>query len=241
MALLNRREGSGPTYSPDGCLQGGLRGLEELGRALEGDDGIGQAEGKEGLEDLDEVQPAKELPVSVCGSSADRSVPTSEDEDEDGNDDEDEEDVPTPLLKSVEIGQAIEDNADNAVGGNTPLPPPPSQADVARLRDVMIQDPRIRNLAKDDQGIQSDAASMSNLAAASAVSVVGSEVPAAPAEDVGTVVYPDFEPEVSVGERLKQVYISERVLPSIVVSPAHTTEPSHASISSSLFHLLPIS
>jgi hypothetical protein len=78
MSILNRAKGSGPEYTADGRLEGGLDALEQLGTALEG---VNEA-GNDNDEVLNEMTPARDLPVSSSGST-DCSLTGSDDEGED--------------------------------------------------------------------------------------------------------------------------------------------------------------
>jgi serine/threonine-protein phosphatase 6 regulatory subunit 3 len=67
MSLLNRRRGSGgPEYDDEGHLQGGLAALEQLAHAVSSGKN-GEGEDWQGESGENEMEPAKEMPVS--GSS----------------------------------------------------------------------------------------------------------------------------------------------------------------------------
>jgi SIT4-associating protein SAP185/190 len=70
MSILNRPPGSGPTYTEEGILAGGLQGLEALGEAVEGEHGDDEAEV--------DISPKLGIAAGVPISSA--STPTSESE-----------------------------------------------------------------------------------------------------------------------------------------------------------------
>ena len=190
MSILNRPIGTGPTYTADGIISGGLTGLEALGEAIEGDR-IG--EGEESPEE--HVTQARELPVS--SGSTDCSMTGSEEvasDDEEMLEHIEDETTPAPSPSaSTTLVQPQE--------APTPVPPPPSQADVARLRDVMDTS---NTTAASDLGSVSHAAVAATTAAPSVISepIVAN---AAQSQD-----------ELPPGDRLKQMYIQHRVLPAVV-------------------------
>ncbi|KAL7422422.1 sporulation-induced protein [Cryptotrichosporon argae] len=110
MSILNRADG--PAYSAHGELAGGLDGLDKLGQALQA------AEAESAPEE--QVKPARELPVS--SGSTDYSLTESDEMTDDDSTDGD-----APRART-------EPTTEPAV------PPPPSQADADRLRDVMESD-----------------------------------------------------------------------------------------------------
>lgn len=221
MSILNRQLGHGPDYSSSGCLEGGLEALEKLGSALEGEaenaDGHGEDDEFEG-----EVQKAKELPVSVCGST-NHSRPTSDHGDD---------------MEEDSLGHVDGSTTSNITEGTSaslgtdvppPAPPPPSQADVARLRDVLVQHPRIGDLAHGTSTVPD-----------SEMAAVGSNV-AAPSTTTQSIkdenmedheVQPDFHKSIEaehrdasfdddvlpIGDKLKQLLIRHHVMRSVVVS-----------------------
>jgi hypothetical protein len=79
MSILNRSAGTGPEYTDDGRLKGGLEALEDLGSALENGNDTGPEEQSEDI--VNQVTPARDLPVSSCGST-DCSLTGSDDEKE---------------------------------------------------------------------------------------------------------------------------------------------------------------
>ncbi|TXT15631.1 hypothetical protein VHUM_00134 [Vanrija humicola] len=119
MATLNRAPGTGPDYSPDGALMGGLDGLDKLGLALQtnesSDDGPQSAEG------------APELPVTQPRDPPDSSGSTdyslTESDDVPLSDDEE----ATPAASAASAASAID----------VVVPPPTSAEDAERLRSVM--------------------------------------------------------------------------------------------------------
>lgn len=120
MATLNRAPGTGPEYSSDGALTGGLDGLDKLGQALQASEEAidDDTPGGETASQEAHVTQARELPVS--SGSTDYSltesddVPLSDDDEKLGN---------TPT--------ATKASSDNDV------PPPASPEDAERLRNVM--------------------------------------------------------------------------------------------------------
>lgn len=222
MSILNRQQGQGPDYSSSGCLEGGLEALEKLGSALEGEAENAEDDGEDD-EFEGEVQKAKELPVSVTGSAV-HSRATSEQ----GNPEEEEDRVPVAQLAATDV-----DDAHVAAGGTVPplAPPPPSQADVARLRDVLVQHPRIGDLAHGTSTVPDSemAAVGSNVAVASTTTqsvqdeiMEEQDVPAESQKNA-EVEHPDagFRDDVlPVGDKLKQLLIRHHVMRSVVVSPS---------------------
>lgn len=126
MATLNRVQGSGPDYSADGALTGGLDGLDKLGHALHTGESGEDDEGSPSS--VAEVSQARELPVS--SGSTDYSltesddVPLSDDDDKAAKEKEAKDKDTTPVAKAT---ARLEE-----------LIPPPSDADAERLRDVML-------------------------------------------------------------------------------------------------------
>ena len=102
-----------------------------------------------------------------------------------------------------------------------PTPPPPSDADAARLMDVMASDPRLLRLAAPDAA-QSETASVSNVAVAStsAVSVDALEDQIGMEQDPPTVDVPADEQVVPVGSRLKRKFVQAKAMETVIVSPA---------------------
>lgn len=81
MSILNRTPGTGPVYTEDGILSGGLEGLEALGEAIEDNDN--EQAGETSHQEEDGVTPAKELPVSESASGSLTGSDDMESEDED--------------------------------------------------------------------------------------------------------------------------------------------------------------
>ena len=161
MSILNRAPGTGPAYSSEGILSGGLAGLEALGEAIEGD--------RVGEETEEQVTQARELPVS--SGSTDCSLTGSEE------------------VESDELEDMDETPSQSPAAAETLDPPAPSQADVARLRDVM---------------------SMERPASESVKAVAATTIAPSISE------YENEKDQLPPGDRLKQIYIQHRVLPSVV-------------------------
>lgn len=218
MSILNRQLGQGPDYSSSGCLEGGLEALEKLGNALEGE--AENADGDAEDDDIEgEVQKAKELPVSICGSASQSRAASDE------GDSIDE-------LSMGHVDGSSPESEENAAPMATSVPPaappPPSQADVARLRDVLVQHPRIGDLAHGTSTVPDSemATAASNIAVAStAAPSIKDEVmedSAMPAESQKPteVQEMDFEDDdiLPIGDKLKQLLIRHHVMRSVVVS-----------------------
>jgi hypothetical protein len=100
-----------------------------------------------------------------------------------------------------------------------PTPPPPSDADAARLMDVMAIDPRLRRLAQG--GADSETASISNVAVASADTESTTESEdggAMPDVQVTEAMLDESRVITPVGDMLKRRYIQCGVLQTVVVS-----------------------
>lgn len=115
MSTLNRVPGTGPEYSADGALLGGLDGLDLLGHALQANES-----GDEEQDEDVQLTQARELPIS--SSSTDYSL--TESDDVALSDGEDSSTAPTPTTST-------------AASLDVTVPPPPSPADAERLRTVM--------------------------------------------------------------------------------------------------------
>ncbi|OCF31525.1 SIT4-associating protein/190 [Kwoniella heveanensis BCC8398] len=170
MSILNRTPGTGPTYTEDGILSGGLEGLEALGEAIDGDH-----VGEEDRPEEDQVTQARELPISSAGST-DASLNGSDDV---GSDDEemleniDEETTPAHLP----VASKVIDSATSAPSSTSTLeiptivPPPPSDEDAERLRNVLETESRPPvGTAASDIGAASNAAVATSTAAPSIAS-----------------------------------------------------------------------
>ncbi|WVQ72127.1 hypothetical protein IAR50_001672 [Cryptococcus sp. DSM 104548] len=203
MSILNRLPGTGPVYSGEGILSGGLEGLEALGEAIEDNDNDGAADMSRGEDDL--VTQAKELPVSDSTGGSLTGSDNVESEDED-------------------VLEAVNTSLGPSSVSETPLtfdaqPPPPTVEVAERLRDVME--------AESEQGPSSSAASevasaVSRMAEATSTAApsIASEPPemredSAPTPHVSTHPLPSDTP-LAPGDKLKRQYLTHRVMPAIV-------------------------
>lgn len=206
MLIFNRAPGSGPTYSTAGILSGGIDSLEALGFAVNG----GGDDDKEPTPDP-EVTQARELPVSA--GSTDVSISGSSDiaSDDEAVLDAAEEGTPSQSpseLKTLEKEQPTPADADDA------NPPPPSQADVNRLRDLRDTEPSASGAVASDMASVSRAAVATSTTAPSVVSDHPTEGRAPinphPKEDV----HDDLD--MSLGDRLKSKYLQFSVIPTLI-------------------------
>ncbi|KAJ9111728.1 hypothetical protein QFC19_001089 [Naganishia cerealis] len=236
MSILNRHLGQGPVYSSGGCLQGGLEALEKLGTALEGEAENGKGEDHKDDDDDDgiegQVQKAKELPVSVPGSAT-HSRPAS--------DHGDIVDMDVHSLEQIKQGggggggvpSSVSEEEESAAvhpdnDGPPAAPPPPSQADVARLRDVLVQHPRIGGLAAQAPSTAPDSeavATASNVAVAASTAVPSVKDEATEEDHVEAVKQEDADAlatgfaddeDLPVGDKLKQLLIRHHAMRSVV-------------------------
>lgn len=195
MSILNRATGTGPSYTDDGILRGGLGGLEALGEAVEAERNEEEEEG--GVVTEDQVTQARELPVSSgstdCSLTASDEVESVDDEMLE-NIDDDATPSPSPATSRV-LEPPVE----------APEPPPSSLADDKRLRDVRDMEPPSVSLSA-----ASDVGSVSH--AAVAATTVAPSVASEPAD----TPYPGRDDPLPPGDRLKQMYIQHRVLPDVV-------------------------
>lgn len=185
MAILNRVPGAGPTYTGQGVLHG-LDSLELLAEEID------KPGGAEELSPESEVTEARELPVST--GSTDASVSGESDV---ASDDDDADKTATPEAATSESVHPQPD---------APLPAP-SQADVARLRDVRDAEPI--------DSTNSDMASVSHAAVATstaAPSVSGSDHPTEGRAEPARSLDSDLSP----GDALKQKYLEYRVIPTVI-------------------------
>lgn len=198
MSILNRPLGTGPAYSYDGILSGGLSGLEALGEAIEEDrneSGDGPTEGQ--------ITQARELPVSSNAS-------TSEDIGSDSEDEKMLEDIEEATTPSGSPLARTTTKTGSEKGDGESQPPPPSQADVARLRDVMNMD--TASTGSSEVG----AASHATVAATTAAPSVASfdEPPSIPPRRTSSSSTTPIIPPPGV--RLKRVYLQHRVIPALI-------------------------
>jgi SIT4-associating protein SAP185/190 len=193
MSILNRVPGTGPTYSSEGVLSGGLISLEALGEAIDGDRA---GEDDEPIVE-DQVTQARELPVST--GSTDTSM---SDVSEDDVSLDDVEDMPSPQPPSSNPTPDLQEHH----------PPPPSQADVARLRDVMTTESRPTPSETSDV----DMASVSHMAVAATTAApsVASDTDSVRGDP--STIKSSSDDRLAPGERLKRKYLEHSVIPAIV-------------------------
>lgn len=191
MSILNRPTGTGPEYSYDGILSGGLAGLEALGEAIDEDRDMPSVP-------EEQVTQARELPVS-SNASTDVSSVGSDSEDEKMLEDIEEESTPngSPAASRTTTRTGEDDEGQH---------PEPSQADVARLRAVMNMEPP--SSGSSDVGGASHVAQATTTVAPSVVSNEAGPSAERPASTSDHVHPP--------GERLKQVYLQYRVVPTLI-------------------------
>jgi SIT4-associating protein SAP185/190 len=209
MSILNRPPGTGPIYNDQGVLTGGLDALEKLGDVIDNDQNADDKEGGMGVEG--ELSEARELPVS--SASTDCSLDESDEVDSaDENILEDDESGPMDITPTSSM---IDFSRPDTAASDIPPPPPPSQADVARLRDVMGQE-----TGHDGEQGTSDIASVSRaaVAATTAPPSVMSDAGRPEGEGTpGTTQTADTD-DLAPGDKLKQVYIKHGVVESMIVS-----------------------
>ncbi|WRT68522.1 uncharacterized protein IL334_005499 [Kwoniella shivajii] len=223
MSILNRVPGTGPAYTEEGILSGGLEGLEALGEAIDGD----QAGEDDNQNQEDRVTLAKELPVS--SGSTDASLTESDDvASDDAEMLENIDDDATPS-HSPSASKVLELPKSNGESTPATVPPPPSPADVERLRDVMGIESRPSSLS-----VVSEAGAASNIAVANstaAPSIASSDKSdPIPAEELDSEfkANPSAPPPMNAtpkcedlskfapGDRLKRQYIINSVIPTVV-------------------------
>jgi serine/threonine-protein phosphatase 6 regulatory subunit 3 len=122
MSLLNRPPGVGPQYDINGRLQGGLPALEELAYVIAA--GASHSVDTSGSlsDDENEMEPAKDFPVSSTSHSVTLSSPSLDSEDSfSGEEDADDVDQGSA---DVTVGSP-ETHAGQAVDANQSLPPEP--------------------------------------------------------------------------------------------------------------------
>lgn len=205
MATLNRVQGSGPDYSADGALTGGLDGLDRLGHALhtgesgdDDDDDGGDGDGDGTPEPTADVSQARELPVSSASTdyslTESDDVPLSDDDDKKDKDAKAKDEEQTPVAKATAKLEEL-------------IPPPATDADAERLRDVLLAPDAPASekplSAKSEAGdADGDADADADKATAKAASPAG----AGSAGDAA----------LSTGERLKQQFIEYGVLSTLL-------------------------
>ncbi|WWD19174.1 hypothetical protein CI109_103632 [Kwoniella shandongensis] len=211
MSILNRVPGTGPTYTEEGILSGGLEGLEALGEAIDGDH-IGEDDGQ--VEE-DQVTQARELPVS--SGSTDVSLTGSDDVASDDEEmletiDDDATPSPSPAASATLDPPPVHVEA--------PTPPPPSQENAERLRDVM----GIESKPPTSSAASEVASSISHVAVANSTAApsIVSDV-AEPEQDetsrppvLGVPIGDSSLAVLAPGDKLKQRYLDHDVIPTVV-------------------------
>jgi hypothetical protein len=198
MSILNRPVGSGPAYTTDGRLKGGLDALEQLGAALEGANNTGND--NDGV--LNEVTPAKDLPVSSSGST-DCSLTGSDDELEEGN------------ILSEHVGN-VNTSPRNNTSHLTESPPaqdPDEEDEPSTPKQHTFDD---MSAATEKLSISVDAANVEETGPSRRLSILRS-----PVNTIGSakrITEHGGLPSLAIGDTLKQMYIDQQVLPSITVS-----------------------
>lgn len=219
MSILNRTPGTGPVYTEDGILSGGLEGLEALGEAIEDNDNeqTGEISHQEG----DDVTPAKELPVSESASGSLTGSDDMESEDEDVLEAINDDATPSPSPGASGL-------MENAIGADPTITPPLSEEVADRLRGVMETESKLPS-----SSVASDITSAVPRVptAASTVSPsVSSDTPELepkptpelnPSDDSSETLHfttAHSPPNIILppGERLKRQYLSCKVMPAIV-------------------------
>jgi len=198
MSILNRPLGSGPDYTTDGRLKGGLDALEQLGAALEGANSMGND--NDGV--LNEVTPAKDLPVSSSGST-DCSLTGSDDELEERD------------TLSEQIGDVNTPPQNKA----TDLAEPPSAPDSDEEDEPSTPKQRTfddMSTATEKLSISVDIATLEETGSSRRLSILRSPVNATGSAQ-RNAEYGGL-PSLAIGDTLKQMYIDQQVLPSITVS-----------------------
>lgn len=224
MAILNRNDGTGPTYSSEGILSGGLSALEALGEAIaaegEGEDGQANATVEEPLDDM--MTPARELPVS-CGST-DVSAASLSDSDVE-MESEDEREIEAIDEADADVTPSQSRRASRIEPMQEAEIPPLSRADEERLVSVRDSSPPV--LAPEAASVASNAAVANSTAAPSEASEdamdvdekpdvkpAASEAPPLPSRK-STLTSP-LEERLAPGRMLKQAYKTHGVIPLVV-------------------------
>ncbi|RXK35273.1 hypothetical protein M231_07471 [Tremella mesenterica] len=204
MSMFNRRPGSGPVYSSDGVLSGGLCGLEALGEAIEGDR---MGEDEDDMNSEGEITQARDLPVSSESTASF------------GSDDVSSEGERIIAEMEAEKIPSLPSRVPATLPAVDAVPPPPSHADEQRLRNVMelpqsfAPDPSSSAASQPAESAVSDMESVSHVpggtATTNAQSLTSEQVAELEQAPEGPLVLP-------LGDRLKQKYSQLRVLPTIV-------------------------
>lgn len=205
MSIFNRVPGSGPTYTDDGVLSGGLDSLEALGNAIDGGDRPGEEEEPTPEE---QVTQARELPVSAESTDASMSGSSDIASDDEAVLDAAEESTPS---QSPAASRTLEqDQKPASVAGDEVNPPPPSKADVARLRDLRDADTGVT------QSAPSDMASHVAVAASTTAPSVASDHPTEARLPLNPPRIDRDDLDMSLGDRLKSKYLQYRVVPTVI-------------------------
>lgn len=218
MSILNRTPGTGPVYTEDGILSGGLEGLEALGEAIEDNDN--EQAGEPSHQEEDGVTPAKELPVSESASGSLTGSDDMESEDEDVLEAVNDDATPSPSPGASGL-------MENPIGADSTITPPLSQEVADRLKGVMETESK-----PTASSVTSDLTSVSPIAAAASITSpsVSSDTPEAepkpalglkPSDDSietlhFTTAHPPSYTRLPPGERLKRQYLSCKVMPAMV-------------------------
>lgn len=182
MSIMNRSPGSGPQYSGDGVLSGGLPGVEALGEAIEGNGGAEDGE----AEIETHMTEARDFPVSSGSTEA-------------------------SLADDADLDDGERTPGNSPAHGASALPreteahlPPVSQEDEHRMRVIV----------ESESGYTIDPSDATSHAAVAATTVAPS-VASEPSDPQPMSSLSKDKP-LSPGDRLKQMYIQHRVLPTVV-------------------------
>jgi len=198
MSILNRPAGSGPAYTTDGRLKGGLDALEQLGAALEGANNTGND--NDGV--LNEVTPAKDLPVSSSGST-ECSLTGSDDELE-------ERDILSEQVGNVNVSprKDITHRFESPSAADSDEEDEPSTPKQHTFDDMSTATEKL-SISVEVPNVEETGPSRRLSILRSPVNTTGS---AKRNPEHGGL------PSLAVGDTLKQMYIDQQVLPSITVS-----------------------
>lgn len=210
MSLLNRPPDYDNLYDGEGRLHGGLSALEDLARVI----AIGAGTDEQGIVDdeADEMEPAQELPVS--GASVDMSMLDYSD-DEDMSDNE---------------GHSSEDDAMEEIDMSdsqlaTPPPVSPPEDDVVEHPPFMITSPATVTspISPAETRATSPGVTSSRRLSVTRTESDKSSVRSRPASissrkslKRSVIELPGY---MSIGDKLKQQFADEKVLPSLLVCP----------------------
>ena len=220
MSILNRPSSSGPVYTAEGVLSGGLAGLEALGEAIEADRQGDENDGPEMM-----VTQAKELPVSVssAGSMSGSSVASDDEEILEGGDKEATPSpspsasghLPPPDMTATPTQKSplpLPDNvpADDAYRIGLKLHSTPPRLDPASSQTLVDTD-LPQGATRDDSETPTPRTSADTVSSVALASSMASD-PIAPPVEFATPANDSLPP----GDRLKQIYIQHRVLPTVL-------------------------